>query len=80
MRTLTCTISFDDGVTVVAKASSDLGGAEVPVRYSGATERLGTLIESASLGFLEWYLRSRAQNMKASFEVRTDGDYGGSAK
>jgi len=75
MRTLSCTITFKDGSKLLAKASSRMAGAEVPVEYSGATEKLGTLIESASLGFLEWYLRSRAQNMGESFEVESGGDY-----
>jgi hypothetical protein len=78
MRRLTCTITFRDGVRVIAKASSRLAGAEVPVEYSGDVLRLGTLIETASLGFLEWYLRARAQNMGATFDSQTEGQYDGS--
>jgi hypothetical protein len=57
-----------------------MAGQDVPVAYSGPVDRLGTPIDSASLGFLEWFLRARAQNMGASFEARSEGDYGGSAK
>ena len=78
MRTLNCTITFKDGGSVTAKASSRVAGSEVSVQYSGEVSRLGTLIETASLGFLEWYLRARAQNMGANFESQNEGQYDGS--
>jgi hypothetical protein len=76
MRTLICTLKFPDGVQVVAKARARIPGEEVEAEWNGPTERLGpvvTLVKYAPAS-LKWYLEARAQQLKAQFEARYEGD------
>ena len=75
MRTLTCTLSFENGSKLVAKATAK--GAEDTVRidYSGDTSRLKPFAEKGTLGFIEWYLRGCAANAGAAIQVNHEGEF-----
>ena len=75
MRTLSCTLTFQDGVKLTAKAAAKTEQETVRVDYSGDTLRIKPLPEKATLGFLEWYLQGVAANKGAEIEVKVDGDY-----
>ena len=75
MRTLICTLKFQDGAQLVAKARVHSPEEEVEVDWRGPTQRLGpvTLIRYTP-SFLKWYLEARAQALGAQFEFRYEGD------
>jgi len=68
-------IIFPDGKRVVATASAASPEEEVPVVYRGPMERLGSGCEKGALWYVEWFLRSRARNLEARFEIKNAGDY-----
>jgi hypothetical protein len=75
MRTFKCILEFVDGAKVTVKASATSPLSEVRVYYAGALDRLVDCYETASLPFLEFLLRSRANNLRARCNIRCAGNY-----
>jgi hypothetical protein len=75
MKTYVCTLTLPDGNKVVAKARAASMDEEVSVEWSGAVDRLGPIVLGRhSVGFLQWYLEARAQQLRAGLEIAIDGN------
>lgn len=75
MKTYICTLTLPDGNKVVAKTRAASLDEEVPVEWSGAVDRLGQIVLGKhSVGFLQWYLEARAQQLRANLEIAIDGN------
>jgi hypothetical protein len=74
MKTFVCTVTFPDGNKIVAKARANSLDEEVEIEWSGVTDRLGQIsLGRHSMGFLHWYMESRARQLQAEFEFRNGG-------
>jgi len=78
VKTFVCTLILNDGNKVVAKARAASLDDEVEVQWSGATDRMGEIVFGKySVGFLQWYLKSRAQHFGAEIQFsEEDGAVG----
>jgi len=75
MRTVTCTITFEDGATVTAKAAAKAENERVIFQFSGDLARIRALPEKGTLGFLEWYLTGCAANFGGELKTVAEGAY-----
>jgi hypothetical protein len=75
MRTLSCNLKWSDGVILTVTAESESAETEVPVKYSGALDRMPSRYEKADLGFLEWWLKTMATKTGAEIDLKTDGEF-----
>jgi hypothetical protein len=75
MKMVTCTLTFKDGTEITARAESSSLLQVVPVQYFGEVGRLPRAHEASTLDFLEWYLRVRAANLGARFDVFHAGEF-----
>lgn len=74
MNSYVCTITLPDGNTIVARACAKNIDEEVPIEWSGATDRLGqAVLGKHAVGFLSWYLKARAEQLGGKFELH-NGD------
>jgi hypothetical protein len=77
VNTYVCTLTLADGNKIVATARANSMDEEVNIEWSGATDRLGqAVLGKHAVGFLRWYLESRAQQLGGEFEFR-NGDGAG---
>jgi len=75
MRTLTCTIKFEDGNIVRVRASARLPDEEVPFLYAGDKSRFEPFAERGTLTFLQWYVQACAVHNNASLEISCEGEF-----
>ena len=75
MRTVTCTMTFEDGKCVTAKAAAKSPKERVIFHFSGDLPRMMATPEKGTLDFLEWYLRGCAVNLQGELTVVTEGEY-----
>lgn len=68
------TLTWKDGATVTARLETDYGTEQVPVLWSGATDRLGLREEEDSYSMLQAWLRSEARSQGARYEESIDGE------
>jgi hypothetical protein len=71
MNTYVCTLTLPDGNKIVAKARASNIDEEVPIEWSGPTDRLGQAVPGKhAVGFLCWYLQARAEQLGGEFKFR----------
>lgn len=76
MRTLTCTIKFEDGRIVRVRASATSPDQEVAFVYAGDKSRFEPFADRGTLIFLRWYMEACAIHNKASLDLSTEGEFG----
>jgi len=76
MRTLTCTIKFDDGMIVRVGASAESLTQTVRFEFAGDTSRLSPFAEKGTLGFLQHYMKQNcAAHSDAMLDISSEGEF-----
>lgn len=76
MRTLTCTIKFDDGKIVRVRASAESLDQSVGFEFAGDTSKLSPFADRGTLSFLQQYMKQNcAAYSDAKLEISSEGDF-----
>jgi hypothetical protein len=75
MLTITCKLVFRDGQTATARASAASRIERVRVIYSGASHRLGDLLEATSVLVLRAFCQQCASRQRAHLVISSSGNF-----
>lgn len=75
MRSITCQLRWEDGVTVTGAIKADSADTEYLVDYAGAVERLPRRYDRADAPLLRALFIALAQETGAQFTEQAEGSY-----